>query len=210
MADKKMTFRERMEKNGHFKALMNSFRLRKRVLALADAFVVAVSALIANYPLPLFAERVGQDIFVAETGGIRGVAVAHFPVERDPRERVPRHDIAVGHVDHHRGQSEEGAFAFVAERRRPFDQIAHSPDRIIGHLARSGRPDVRPRVLHHQIVKIVEVEPGVIAVQEGKGMMQDEVDVIIIRVTAVFVVESSFGMTDRQEPLAGIHLEFRP
>ena len=49
-----------MEKNGHFKALMNSFRLRKRVLALADAFVVAVSALIANYPLPLFAERVGR------------------------------------------------------------------------------------------------------------------------------------------------------
>ena len=49
----------------HFKALMNSFRLRKRVLALADAFVVAVSALIANYPLPLFADRIGRpDLFV--------------------------------------------------------------------------------------------------------------------------------------------------
>ena len=44
---------------------MNSFRLRKRVLALADAFVVAVSALIANYPLPLFADRIGRpDLFV--------------------------------------------------------------------------------------------------------------------------------------------------
>lgn len=49
----------------HFKALMNSFRLRKRVLALADAFVVAVSALIANYPLPLFAQRIGRpDLFL--------------------------------------------------------------------------------------------------------------------------------------------------
>ena len=60
-----MTFRERMEKSGRFKALMNSFRLRKRVLALADAFVVAVSALIANYPLPIFADRIGRpDLFV--------------------------------------------------------------------------------------------------------------------------------------------------
>ena len=54
-----------MEKSGRFKALMNSFRLRKRVLALADAFVVAVSALIANYPLPIFADRIGRpDLFV--------------------------------------------------------------------------------------------------------------------------------------------------
>ncbi len=58
-------FKERIKESGHFKALMNSFRLRKRVLALADAFVVAVSALIANYPLPLFAERIGRpDLFV--------------------------------------------------------------------------------------------------------------------------------------------------
>jgi FlaA1/EpsC-like NDP-sugar epimerase len=65
MADKKMTFRERMEKSWRFKALMNSFRLRKRVLALADAFVVAVSALIANYPLPLIADHIGRpDQFV--------------------------------------------------------------------------------------------------------------------------------------------------
>lgn len=52
--------KEKIEKSVHFKALMNSFRLRKRVLALADAFVVAVSALIANYPLPLFADRIGR------------------------------------------------------------------------------------------------------------------------------------------------------
>ena len=57
--------KEKIEKSGHFKALMNSFRLRKRVLALADTFVVAVSALIANYPLPLFADRIGRpDLFV--------------------------------------------------------------------------------------------------------------------------------------------------
>ncbi len=57
--------KERIKGNVHFKALMNSFRLRKRVLALADAFVVAVSALIANYPLPLFADRIGRpDLFV--------------------------------------------------------------------------------------------------------------------------------------------------
>ena len=57
--------KEKIKKSGHFKALMNSFRLRKRVLALADAFVVAVSALIANYPLPLFAQRIGRpDLFL--------------------------------------------------------------------------------------------------------------------------------------------------
>ncbi len=57
--------KERIKGSVHFKALMNSFRLRKRVLALADAFVVAVSALIANYPLPLFAQRIGRpDLFL--------------------------------------------------------------------------------------------------------------------------------------------------
>ena len=57
--------KEKIKENVHFKALMNSFRLRKRVLALADAFVVAMSALIANYPLPLFADRIGRpDLFV--------------------------------------------------------------------------------------------------------------------------------------------------
>ena len=57
--------KERIKRSVHFKALMNSFRLRKRVLALADAFVVAVSALIANYPLPLFAQRIGRpDLFL--------------------------------------------------------------------------------------------------------------------------------------------------
>ena len=59
------SFKEKFERNRHLNALLNSFRLRKRVLALADAFVVAVSALIANYPLPLFAERIGRpDLFV--------------------------------------------------------------------------------------------------------------------------------------------------
>ena len=39
---------------------MNSFRLRKRVLALADAFIVVIAGLAANYPLPLFADRIGR------------------------------------------------------------------------------------------------------------------------------------------------------
>ena len=57
--------KEKLEKSSKFNALMNSFRLRKRVLALSDAFVVAVSALIANYPLPLIADHIGRpDQFV--------------------------------------------------------------------------------------------------------------------------------------------------
>ncbi len=60
-----MNIKEKLEKSSRFNALMNSFRLRKRVLALADAFVVAVSALIANYPLPLIADHIGRpDQFV--------------------------------------------------------------------------------------------------------------------------------------------------
>lgn len=42
------------------KALFKSFRYRKRVLAVVDAFIVAVAGLIANFPLPLFAERIGR------------------------------------------------------------------------------------------------------------------------------------------------------
>ena len=52
--------KEKLEKNSHFNALMNSFRLRKRVLALSDALIVVIAGLVANYPLPLFAERVGR------------------------------------------------------------------------------------------------------------------------------------------------------
>ena len=60
-----MNIKEKFEKRSRFNALMNSFRLRKRVLALSDAFVVAVSALIANYPLPLIADHIGRpDQFV--------------------------------------------------------------------------------------------------------------------------------------------------
>ena len=54
------SIKERFEKSKHFKALMNSFRLRKRVLALADAFIVVIAGLAANYPLPLFADRIGR------------------------------------------------------------------------------------------------------------------------------------------------------
>lgn len=42
------------------KELFSSFRMRKRVLALADAFIVGVSGLITNYPLPLFAEHISR------------------------------------------------------------------------------------------------------------------------------------------------------
>ena len=60
-----MNIKEKLEKSSRFNALMNSSRLRKRVLALSDAFVVAVSALIANYPLPLIADHIGRpDQFV--------------------------------------------------------------------------------------------------------------------------------------------------
>ncbi len=46
------------------KRYFTNFRLRKRLLALADAFIVVVAGLIANYPLPLFADRIGRpDLF---------------------------------------------------------------------------------------------------------------------------------------------------
>ena len=40
--------------------LLTSFRLRKRLLALVDAFIVFVSGLLVNLPLPAFAERIGR------------------------------------------------------------------------------------------------------------------------------------------------------
>ena len=50
---------------GKIKEILNNFRLRKRILAVADAFIVVVAGLIVNYPLPLFANRIGRpDLFV--------------------------------------------------------------------------------------------------------------------------------------------------
>lgn len=49
----------------NFRELLTSFRLRKRVLALADGFIVGVAGLVTNFPLPLFAERIDRpDLFV--------------------------------------------------------------------------------------------------------------------------------------------------
>ena len=55
--------------NEKIKFLFNSFRLRKRVLALTDAFIVVVAGLFANWPLPLFAERIdrGELLVIAVT-----------------------------------------------------------------------------------------------------------------------------------------------
>lgn len=47
------------------KELFTSFRMRKRVLALADAFIIGVAGLITNFPLPLFAEHIARaDLFI--------------------------------------------------------------------------------------------------------------------------------------------------
>lgn len=43
-----------------FKRLFINFRARKRVLAITDGFIVAMAALIANVPLPLFADRIAR------------------------------------------------------------------------------------------------------------------------------------------------------
>ena len=42
------------------KRLFINFRARKRVLAITDGFIVAMAALIANFPLPLFADRIAR------------------------------------------------------------------------------------------------------------------------------------------------------
>ena len=42
------------------KTLFENFRLRKRVLAVTDAFIVVAAGLFANMPLPLFAERIDR------------------------------------------------------------------------------------------------------------------------------------------------------
>ena len=47
------------------KDLFASFRFRKRLLAVVDAFVVFIAGLIANVPIPLFADRIGRPDLVA-------------------------------------------------------------------------------------------------------------------------------------------------
>ena len=46
--------------NEKVKNLFNSFRLRKRVLAATDGFIVVAAALFANWPLPMVAERINR------------------------------------------------------------------------------------------------------------------------------------------------------
>ena len=48
-----------------FGILFTSFRLRKRLLALADAFIVLVAGLIVNLPLPTFAERIDRPVLLS-------------------------------------------------------------------------------------------------------------------------------------------------
>ena len=44
--------------------LFTNFRLRKRLLALADAFIVVIAGLLANFPIPIYAARIGRpDLF---------------------------------------------------------------------------------------------------------------------------------------------------
>ena len=43
-----------------FLQLFTNFRLRKRLLALVDAFIVFVAGLIVNVPLPIFTDRIGR------------------------------------------------------------------------------------------------------------------------------------------------------
>ena len=40
--------------------LFTTFRIRKRVLAFADAFIVVVAGLFANFPLPLYADAIDR------------------------------------------------------------------------------------------------------------------------------------------------------
>lgn len=50
---------------GKIKGLFANFRLRKRILALSDGFLIVVAGLIANFPLPLFAAPIErEDLFV--------------------------------------------------------------------------------------------------------------------------------------------------
>ena len=40
--------------------LFTNFRLRKRLLALADGFIVVIAGLLANFPIPIYASRIGR------------------------------------------------------------------------------------------------------------------------------------------------------
>lgn len=42
------------------KKIMANFRFRKRILAIVDAFIIVIAGLIANFPLPLVADRIGR------------------------------------------------------------------------------------------------------------------------------------------------------
>lgn len=44
----------------YMKNLIANFRLRKRILAIVDAFIIVIAGLIANFPLPLVANRIGR------------------------------------------------------------------------------------------------------------------------------------------------------
>ena len=43
-----------------YKNILTNFRLRKRLLAIADAFIIVVAGFFVNLPLPLFADRIGR------------------------------------------------------------------------------------------------------------------------------------------------------
>ncbi|SHL75694.1 hypothetical protein [Fibrobacter sp. UWH4] len=46
------------------RGLFTNFRLRKRLLALSDAFIIVVAGLLANFPIPVYAARIGRpDLF---------------------------------------------------------------------------------------------------------------------------------------------------
>lgn len=45
--------------------LFTNFRLRKRLLALSDAFIVVIAGLLANFPIPIYAERIGRPELLA-------------------------------------------------------------------------------------------------------------------------------------------------
>ena len=40
--------------------LFTNFRLRKRLLDLSDAFIVVIAGLLANFPIPIYAARIGR------------------------------------------------------------------------------------------------------------------------------------------------------
>ena len=49
----------------NYKQLFVNFRLRKRLLALVDAFIVFVAGLIVNVPLPVFADRIDRGVLIS-------------------------------------------------------------------------------------------------------------------------------------------------